>query len=364
MNNNDLRYKIGQMLIVGFDGLSVDADSLIIKQIKDYALGGVILFDYNFHTKTFIKNIESPEQVLKLNQNLQKFNKLANQQLDRQDLPLFISVDYEGGKVDRLKKTYGFPETYSAAVVANSSLSSASEVAANMAKTLKETGFNIDFAPVVDVNVNPENPVLGKLQRCFGEEPQKVIEYATVYAKEFLKAGILPVFKHFPGHGSSTKDSHLGFVDVTDTWQSCELEPYRLIKELKIPHSMIMTAHIINRRLDDSGLPATLSSKILTDLLRKELNFSGVIISDDMQMKAISDSYTLEESLTLAINAGVDMFIFGNQLSDVPQDPAEIIDIIVRKVVQGEISSQRIDESYARIKQIKIGFNDLSHAVN
>lgn len=353
MNSQDLRYKIGQMLIVGFDGAKIDANSLIVKQINDYALGGVILFDYNFNTKTFAKNIESPKQVTELNQNLQNFNALANQKYKRPDLPLFISVDYEGGKVDRLKKSYGFPETYSVDMIAEGSEISAVKIADDMAKTLKNSGFNVNFAPVIDVNVTPDNPILGKLGRCFGDEPQKVIKYASIYAAEFLKSGILPVFKHFPGHGSSTEDSHLGFVDVTDTWQLSELEPYKRIEALKNPISMIMTAHIVNRSLDETGLPATLSKKMLNGLLRNELNFSGVIISDDMQMKAIADNYTLEDSLTLAINAGVDMFIFGNQLASTPQDPAEIIEIIYKKVQDKKIDSQNIDKSFARIKTIK-----------
>ena len=353
MNNQDLRYKIAQMLIVGFDGMSVDENSSIVQQITDYGLGGVILFDYNFNTQSYVKNIKSPEQVLELNKNLQKFNHLANKKHGRQDLPLFISVDYEGGRVDRLKESYGFPKTFSADEVAHDSLANAAKIASDMAITLKNTGFNVNFAPVVDVNVNTDNPILGKLGRCFGEDAGKVAKYASIYAQEFLKEGILPVFKHFPGHGSSNADSHLGFVDVTDNWQLIELTPYKIIEELKSPNSMIMTAHIINRSLDESGLPATLSQKILTGLLRKELGYTGVIISDDMQMKAIADNYSLEDSLTLALQAGVDMFIFGNQLSSSPQDISKVIDIIVSKVQQGVIDSKHIDEAFARIKTLK-----------
>ncbi len=356
MNEQDLRYKIGQMLIFGFDGLSVDNNSQIVQQIENCALGGVILFDYNFNTKSFSKNIASPKQVMELNKNLQKYNEIANRNAQRLNLPLFISVDYEGGKVDRLKSTYGFPQTTSAELVASYPLAKAHEVASEMAETLKTSGFNVNFAPVVDVNVDPNNPVLGKIGRCFASEPKKVAEYASVYAQEFLKCGILPVFKHFPGHGSSTKDSHLGFVDVTDTWLSCELEPYKNIKALKKANSMIMTAHIVNRSLDDTGLPATLSAKILSGILREELRFPGIIISDDMQMKAITDNYTLEDSLTLAINAGVDMFIFGNQLVDKPQDPNEVINIIAEKVLQGKINKSRINESFERIKVVKAFF--------
>lgn len=354
MNDQELlRYKIGQMLIVGFDGLTVDAESPIVRQIMHSAIGGVILFDYNFTTETFVKNIESPEQVLRLNQDLQRFNSEANAKFSRPDLPLLTSVDYEGGRVDRLKASYGFPETKSPQAIGELSEKSARELAAQMANTLKSAGFNLDFAPVVDVNANPDNPVLGKLGRCFADDPVRVSRYANIFAEEFLNLGVHPAFKHFPGHGSSTKDSHLGFVDVTETWSDCEIEAYKHIQSFKNPRTMVMTAHIVNQNLDNTGLPATLSKAVLTGLLREKLEFPGVIITDDMQMKAIADNYSLEKALVLAINAGVDMFIFGNQLADAPQDPQEIIDIVVQKVQQGEIDISTIDSAFERVRCLK-----------
>lgn len=354
MSDQDLlRYKIGQMLIIGFNGLEVDIDSPIVQQIMHSAIGGVILFDYDFTTETFVKNIASPEQVLCLNKTLQRFNSEANASFSRPDLPLLTSVDYEGGRVDRLKSSYGFPKTETAQTVGALSEDAAREVAMQMASTLKKSGFNLDFAPVVDVNTNPDNPVLGKLGRCFSADPERVARYANIFAEEFLNLGIIPAFKHFPGHGSSTKDSHLGFVDVTETWNDNEIEPYKHMQAFKNPKSMVMTAHIVNQNLDSSGLPATLSKPILTGLLREKLQFPGVIITDDMQMKAIADNYSLEKALVLAINAGVDMFIFGNQLSDIAQDPQEIIDIVMQKVQQGEIDISRIDSAFERICCLK-----------
>lgn len=349
-----LRYKIGQMLIVGFNGLAVDADSSIVQQIIHSAIGGVILFDYDFTTGKFVKNIASPEQVLSLNKALQRFNNAANEKFSRPDLPLLTSVDYEGGRVDRLKDSYGFFKTQSAQTIGALSIDDAREVALQMANTLKNSGFNLDFAPVVDVNINPDNPVLGKLERCFSDDPVRVAQYANIFADEFLNLGISPAFKHFPGHGSSTKDSHLGFVDVTETWSELEIEPYQHIQAFKNPRSMVMTAHIVNKNLDASGLPATLSKPTLTGLLREKLQFPGVIITDDMQMKAIADNYSLEESLILAINAGVDMFIFGNQLVDEPQDPEEIIDIVVENVRQSAIDVSLIDAAFQRIQRLKL----------
>jgi beta-N-acetylhexosaminidase len=347
-----LRDKIGQMLIVGFEGKKIEEKSPIVAQIEDYNLGGVILFDYNYQTKTFDKNIENPQQVRQLNQDLQYYAQRAHAQHHRPAVPLLISVDYEGGNVNRLKSTYGFPETIAAANVGYMSEQDTHKVASAMASTLRDAGFNLNYAPMLDVNVNPDNPIIGKLDRCFSKDPYQVAKYAEIYAHQFVAHGIQCVYKHFPGHGSASADSHLGFVDVTDFWQKDELIPYQALLQHN-QGGMIMTAHIINRKLDASGLPATLSYPILTELLRHELKFTGVILSDDMQMKAISEHFGLEESLTLAINAGVDMFIFGNQLSCQPQDPKQVVDIIESNVISGKIKEARIDEAYQRIVTFK-----------
>jgi len=351
--NVSLREKIGQMLIMGFDGKHVTEHSLIVKQMADCYLGGVILFDYDVPSKQFDKNIESPSQVQALNAALQEYNQVLNHQHQRPAMPLLISVDYEGGAVDRLKARYGFPETIAANVMGQMQDEEARRELSVMATTLHDHGFNLSFAPVLDVNVNPENPILGQLGRCFSDDASHVARFGRLCAQTLLAKGVQPVYKHFPGHGSSQADSHLGFVDVTDTWQAIELEPYRLLfREPELCH-MIMTAHIVNRKLDDSGLPATLSYKVLTELLRHEMHYDGIIMTDDMQMKAISDQFGLEDSLRLALNAGADMFIFGNQLADIPQDPREVIDLIEKNVHSGAISEQRINESYARIVAFK-----------
>lgn len=353
--NVSLRDKIAQMLIVGFDGKQVTEQSLIVRQLDGCYLGGVLLFDYNFTTKTYDKNIENPTQVKNLNAELQHYNAILNKKHQRPERPLLIAVDYEGGAVNRLKESYGFPETVSAQKIGKMSHKKITQASDKMAETLKAAGFNLNFAPVLDVNVNPENPILGKLERCFSDRAQEVVDIARIYVKSFEEQGIKACYKHFPGHGSSQTDSHLGFVDVTNTWIESELEPYRYLRRELDGCKMIMTAHIINRQLDDTGLPATLSYKILTELLRQELNYDGVIITDDMQMKAISDHYSLEESLQLAVNAGADMFIFGNQLSKKPQDPVEVVDIIEKCVREGSISEKRIDDAYARICKLRVG---------
>lgn len=348
-----LREKIGQMLIIGFEGDRVNNDSPIIKSIEEDNIGGVILFDYNFQTKTFDKNIKSPKQLKALNKALQSQAQRVNVKYNRPNLPLIISVDYEGGRVNRLKTEYDFPETFSAVEFSKLSMPDAMNRARQMAVTLKSNGFNVDFAPVLDVNVNPDNPVIGKLGRSYSSDPAQVTESSSLMAKALKEEGIGCVYKHFPGHGSSSCDSHLGFVDVTQTWQEYELMPYQALVSHMDNKDMIMSAHIVNRQLDPSGLPATLSKPILTDLLRHKLGFNGVIITDDMQMKAISEHYGLEESLVLAINAGADMFIFGNQLVKEPMKAKMLIDLIEKNVKNDTISQSRIDEAFSHIVQLK-----------
>ncbi|MCX7091537.1 MAG: glycoside hydrolase family 3 protein [Legionellales bacterium] len=346
-----LRDKIGQMILIGFKGDTVGKNASIVRSIAENNIGGVILFD----KKLVGKNIINPEQVQTLNQDLQTFNHEAHMTHQRPDLPLLIALDYEGGKVNRLKEAYGFPPTLSAAEIGRLSLTDANTQAANMATILKTSGFNLDFAPVIDLNINPNNPVIGKLERSFSDNHSDVIRYAALFSQNFLAQGVQCAYKHFPGHGSSTGDSHLGFVDVTDVWQADELEPYQQLLSGANPCGMVMTAHVINRQLDDSGLPATLSRKILTGLLREQMKFSGVIITDDMQMGAIRDHYGLKQAITLTINAGADMLIFANQLApnDADQDPKDLIDLIESEVQLGHISDAQIDASYQRIVKLK-----------
>ncbi|RMX21711.1 glycoside hydrolase family 3 protein [Legionella jordanis] len=351
--NISLHDKIGQLLIIGFEGKEINHESPVVQAIERSNIGGVILFDYNYRTQTFDKNIANPEQVKKLNKDLQNSTRAANQKHKRPHLPLIISVDYEGGSVNRLSSDYGFPKIPAAADVGQLTAEAANDVAATMSATLQEANFNLDFAPDVDVNVNPDNPIIGLLGRSFSANPILVGLYGGIYSQNFLQNSIQCAYKHFPGHGSSNSDSHLGFVDVTDSWQDYELDPYRLLLNSEQACGMLMTAHIVNRNLDASGLPATLSHRVLTDILRGDLQFKGVIITDDMQMKAISEHYGLESAVTLALNAGADMLLFGNQLSDTPQDPEEIIELIAAKVKSGEIAESRINDAYEHVLTFK-----------
>ena len=329
---------IGRMIVVGFDATSVDKNSQIVKDIKKYELGGVILFDKDYKDRTKTKNISSPKQLAKLTKDLKSF---SNQ-------PLFISVDQEGGNVARLKPEYGFTKIPSAFKVGAMSYKESVATYDKQSKMLQESGINANFAPVVDMAMNPKNKVIVGLERSFGRDKRQVVEYAKVMIDSQKKRNVISVLKHFPGHGSSLGDSHEGFVDVTDTWSLEELDPYKaLIKDDKA--DVIMTAHVLNKHVDDT-YPATLSYKFNTLLLRQILSFKGVLMSDDLQMKAISDKYSLKERVTLAINSGVDVLLFGNQLDNV--SVSELVDVIFEQLKVGAIDFGRILESNARIENL------------
>ncbi len=336
--DTQLKKMIGHMLIVGFDESSVSKSSPIVKDIEQYELGGVILFDRFYNDRKRVKNISDAAQLQKLTTDLQSHSKHK----------LFIAIDQEGGHVARLKPKYGFSTIPSAEDVAKLSTKEARKIYTTQSKMLHKEGINLNFAPVVDLSINPKNKVIVGLKRSFSKESKTVVKFAKILIETQKKEQITSVLKHFPGHGSSLGDSHQGFVDISDSWSKKELKPYRaLIKSSDA--QMIMTAHVFNSHLDPK-YPATLSYKINTELLRKELGFKGVIVSDDMQMKAISKHYTLQESVTLAINAGVDLLLFGNQLEK--SNTKEIIESIFKAVKSGKISLSKIIEANRHIENL------------
>jgi len=338
----DLDEQIGQMIMVGFRGLSLAPDNPVAADIKERKIGGVILFDYDVPTKTPVRNIESPEQVGRLVRSLKDLAKT----------PLLVAIDQEGGRVNRLKEKFGFPPTVSAQHLGTANdPKTTRQRAEQTASTLAQLGINLNFAPVVDLNTNPENPVIGKLERSFSADPGIVTRNALAWMEGHHQHGVLCALKHFPGHGSSRADSHLGFVDVTETWTRAELEPYRqLIKAGQA--DIVMTAHIFNSKLDPS-VPSTLSRPVITGILRGELGYQGVVVSDDMQMKAISAHYGLETAVQQAVNAGVDILVFGNNSLFDPEIAQKAISILKQSVKDGKISPARIEESYQRIMKLK-----------
>lgn len=336
--------KIGQMLLVGFRGLTLTADNPIVADLRQRHIGGVILFDYDMPSSSPVRNIQSPQQVQALTAALQR----------EASTPLLIAIDQEGGQVDRLKED-GFPPTVSQQYLGTlNDLNTTRKYAESTAQTLSQLGININFAPDVDLNTNPDNPIIGKLERSFSADPTVVTNNALEVIKAHHEYGVLTTLKHFPGHGSSTTDSHLGFVDVTKSWSPTELVPYSRIIQAGQADT-VMTAHIFNTNLDPD-VPATLSKPTITGILRDKLHFNGVVFSDDLQMKAITDNYGFAMALESAIDAGVDVLTIGNNLEYYDATaPARAIDIIKELVQEGKISPARIDQSYQRIMHLKSG---------
>jgi beta-N-acetylhexosaminidase len=340
-----LDFMIGQMLLVGFRGLEVEGEHFILRDIRERHLGGVVLFDYDVPTQQPVRNIRSPSQVKALIASL----------ASAAATPLLVAIDQEGGIVARLKERHGFPPSVSHQHLGElNNLETTHQQATLLASTLGGLGINLNLAPVVDLCVNPDNPVIARYERCFSADPQTVAGHALQFIQAHHQQGVLCTLKHYPGHGSSTADSHRGLVDVTDTWSRDELEPYaRIIRAGQA--DAIMTAHVFNARLDDQD-PATLSPATITGILRQELNYGGVVISDDMQMGAIARYYGFETAIQKAIQAGVDMLAFANN-SVYEEDVAERAIQVIRDLVQaGTISQARIEASYRRIQRLKSRF--------
>ncbi len=334
-----LEQKARQMIVAGFYGTKIGDDLIIMEEVQK-GLGGVILFDRDVETGSTLRNIESSSQVRTLIQGLQ--------QLSQQ--PLIIAVDQEGGRVCRLKSDRGFFCMPSAQLLGDlNDTEKTSYFASKNAAMLKRAGFNLDFAPVVDLNVNPANPVIGAIGRSYSSDPAVVAAHASVFIEVHKRLGIGSCLKHFPGHGSSKSDSHKGFVDISDSWSEKELQPYEiLISQGNV--DAIMTAHVFNEDLDPL-YPATLSKAVITGLLRERLGFKGVIFSDDMQMGAIADNYGFDTAIIQAINAGVDVLILSNN-SPTHNDPlivSKAVKVITGAVNSGKIPQERVHQSYQRI---------------
>ena len=337
-----LRRDIAQMLLVGFRGTDLNDTNHIVRDIRDYAIGGVILFEYDAPSRSRPRNIVSPSQLQRLCGDLQALSPET----------LLIGIDQEGGRVTRLKSQYGFPLFASAQKTARDGNDSVRHYARLTASTLRSLGINLNFAPCVDVNINPSCPIIGKLERSFSPRSSRVGECGAIWVEEQQRQGVTACLKHFPGHGSSKADTHLGIADVSDTWHPSELDPYRsLIRRGDV--RMVMTTHVFNAQID-SIFPATLSYRTLTGLLRDSLHFDGVIITDDLAMGAMTQQYEYGEMLRLTILAGADMLCLSNNGSEYDADIVpNTIDLIYNMVKSGDIPADRIRQSADRIRHLK-----------
>ncbi len=337
-----LREKIGGMLVIGFRGSTRAEADATLRQIASLALGGVVLFDRDQLTGG-PRNVESPEQLAALVRSLKEASTVA---------PLTVAIDQEGGRVARLDETYGFPPSRTAAELGRLNDPAVTETEARaMAEVLVAAGVTLNLAPVVDLAVNPTNPIIAAVDRSYGADPDVVISQAAAFIEAHHAVGVACTLKHFPGHGSSTGDTHLGVVDVTDTWTEVELEPFAALVERGLADA-VLTAHVFNAHLDPDH-PATLSRATVTGILRERIGFDRAVFSDDMQMRAISDAYGYAEAVALAIEAGIDLLVVANQIVYEPDIASQTIDIIEGLVRAGRITETRIDESWRRISALK-----------
>lgn len=339
---------IGQMIMTGFKGRYVGFDSLIIKDIKENNLGAVVLFDEYFAIDSF-NNIQSPQQLKKLTADLQN---LAS-------IPLLIAIDQEGGKICRLKQRYGFPKTETANYIGKINGSkTVYRYADHMASVLSSVGINVNLAPVADVSDRQRNSVMSKEKRCFSNDPSIVANHSLAFISAHHKNKVFCTLKHFPGQGNALHDTHNGFVDISNTWSISEMHPFEKIIQ-KGYKDIIMIGHLFNDKLDPL-YPATLSKIVLTDILRNQLNFNGIILTDDILMRALEDEFGFEKSVVASINAGADMLMITNVNWSRVKSLTWVIDLIHRMVEQDKIPRQRIIESFNRIVELKkriISFN-------
>jgi beta-N-acetylhexosaminidase len=331
-----LRKKIGQMILIGFPGTirTEEWPSRVSAMIRDGRIGGVILFG---------DNVIDPQQLRQLISSLEGKGESP---------PPMICVDQEGGEIQRLSPAKGFVGLPSAQRVAGMDFEAAVQLYSKSSRELASFGINCNFGPVVDLNINPENPAIGRLGRSYGTSPKKVVEFANLFIDAHRKAGVLTAAKHFPGHGSAVNDPHEQIVDITKTWRPVELEPFRsIINENTV--DMVMVGHLIHPQFSDGDLPASLSKKAIQGELRGNLGYSGLIVSDDLDMSAIQDRYGTDAAAVLAIGAGADLVIVSNTKNPDPGIADRIVDAVVHAMRQGRISAEAIDQSYRRILQAK-----------
>lgn len=337
--------KIAQMLMVGFRGQTLAKTEPLYTRLSVGLAGSVVLFDYDVPSDgSYGRNIANPDQLAALDEQLQALSPVR----------LLIATDQEGGPyVNRLSPKRGFPPSYSAEYLGmHDNPEFTRKAAQSMALTMAKAGVNLNLAPVLDLNVNPDNPIIGSIERSFSADPSVVTRNALAFIQAHHDAGVLTTLKHFPGHGSSRDDSHQGFVDVTGLWSRKELEPFRNVIQAGEADA-IMTAHIFNRELDPD-VPATLSKPVITGILRNELGYDGVVITDDMQMGAIRQYYGFDAAIEMAVNAGADIIALSNNGDQYLPDLAERGFMAIRRGVNaGRISEARVNESFERVMRLK-----------
>jgi beta-N-acetylhexosaminidase len=327
--------ELGRLLLVGFSGTEFEGNAELQHLLCEVRVGGVVLF---------ARNVTSAEQVRRLTRAMREGARSCHGQ------PLLVAVDAEGGEVMRLGPPAGFAPSRSHRELGDDNDYAATELEARrIGARLREAGISWNLGPVVDVGYNPANPVIVARDRSFGANPVLVVEHARAWTRGMRAAGVLTTIKHFPGHGSSFDDSHLGFVDVTATARpDIELLPYQALVADGLADA-VMTAHVFNQRLDPFH-PATLSAPTIEGLLRRDLGFDGVVVTDDLRMAAIERRYRFHDAAVLALAAGADMLLLADdRLPDGRSAAAATVAAVRHALRRGRLEPERVARALARV---------------
>ncbi len=331
---------IGQMLMVGVKGTDPKDPGVQAarKMLGTGKIGGLIFMGANMRSKS---------QIAKLIAYVKGSTP--------KNLPPLLGIDQEGGKVQRLTREHGFTDIPTAEWIGGQPLEKAYGTYARLARELSEIGININFGPVVDLNLVPSNPIIGLKGRSYGRDAEAVKKYAMAFVLAHRAQGILTSLKHFPGHGSSWTDSHIDFVDLSKSWRPDELLPYSMMLKEDLADA-VMVGHLYHPRFSDTlRRPASLSKKAVTGVLRKEIGFNGLIITDDLGMGAVKKHFSLKMSLIHAVNAGNDILLLVNGDHDTKEGVAKLHEILSRAVNDGEIKREQLYAAYQRILKVKQG---------
>lgn len=337
-SSKELKKLVGQLFIVGFDGFSVPAD--IKKIIQEFCLSGVIYYK---------RNVQSPAQLAELSNELQFSCRPEG------SAGMLISIDHEGGKINRLVKPFTkFPGNDYLGDLNSPKIGF--EFGYILGQEIKAVGINTNYAPVIDVLTNPKNVSLKG--RSFSHDPEICAKLASAVCRGVQKAGVMAVAKHFLGYGAAEEDPHLSLPKINRSiadLEKTDLVPFRRVVRSRVEG--IMTGHLLNTALDPK-LPATLSAAVVDEILRKQLRYSKLIFTDDMEMKAITDGFSAEEAAVLAITAGCDCLVYKSG------PPLAVIEAVIRSVEQKKITLERIEQSVARIDGAKRIFADTKNPID
>ncbi|MEO0498775.1 MAG: glycoside hydrolase family 3 N-terminal domain-containing protein [Pseudomonadota bacterium] len=340
VGNVPIETMIGQMLLLGFwgDDAGDSWPQTVARQLREGKIGGVLFLAHNVKSAKGVKSLAS------LFQNAGA------------PIPPFISIDQEGGQVERLNRRVGFGEIPSAwSMAQQGTVQEATAVYGDLARRLRSWGFNTNFGPVLDLNSNPSNPIIGRKDRAFSGRTEIASKYARAFVDVHRDAGVVTSIKHFPGHGSSQRDSHRGFTDISGTWNVGELDPFRnLINEGRA--DMVMVGHLFLEQYEPrtaKPIPASLSPQVVQGLLRNQLGYEGVVITDDLDMGAIRNQFSQDETIIRAVRAGVDVLILSNSARPDVNLPDRVIAMLSQAAAQDPVIRRNIERSYWRIMRLK-----------